>query len=49
MLYLLATIGAVVTVRRLQSLYRLLFLNRDGNSGRYKHWLQSEQNEVSEQ
>jgi hypothetical protein len=38
MLEFLALIGGWVVVRRLHALYQIMFSNRDGNSGRYKHW-----------
>jgi hypothetical protein len=38
LVYLLALVGSVVSIKRLRNIYKLLFEDREGNSGRYKHW-----------
>jgi hypothetical protein len=34
----LAFVGGWVVARKCHNLIKLMFENRDGNSGRYKHW-----------
>lgn len=37
-IFILSILGAYFVVSCVTSVYLMLFKDRDGNSGRYKHW-----------
>jgi hypothetical protein len=37
-IYALAVIGAVSVIRKTIRFFQMAFTDRDGNSGRFKHW-----------
>lgn len=40
--YIFSIIGAYTLVSTVLSIYQLLFGDRTGNSGRYKHWTEED-------